>query len=402
MSQSTEELDEGETLGEEDTCPSQLSTESDDSFIEKEDQTGRKQIKLISTDAKYYREKYGDPPRGSSANSPNFSKSAAGKLVRTNCISGPLYREVEAAAKGLTSLRSTNPAMRSRNWHVVWNNPQKFKPSAKVLEGAILSIPDSTYVVIGKEKGEEGTPHFQTTIVLKNPIGFSGMKKKLAHLDNPHIEECIDVFASIKYCKKDGDFVESGTEPISNKKKGSNEQERWATILAAAREGREEEIPAKIRFAQYRAIEHARQKALEENIPAQTDVQENVWYYGNTGVGKSRKAREDWPEAYLKMCNKWWDGYRNEETVIIEDFDDEHKVLCHHLKIWSDRYKFLGEYKGGARYMRPKRVIVTSNYKPEEIWSKYQDLDPILRRFKVVLIGPERVNMVMGAQQTNL
>lgn len=115
---------------------------------------------------------------------------------------------------------------------------------------------------------------------------------------------------------------------------------------------------------------------------ADLDTLNNAWYYGASGTGKSRTARQLHPNAYLKAANKWWDGYQGEDTVIIDDLDSSHACLAHHLKIWGDHYPFLAETKGGAIKIRPTSIIITSNLSIEQMWPyDLASSEPIFRRF---------------------
>jgi hypothetical protein len=49
--------------------------------------------------------------------------------------------------------------------------------------------------------------------------------------------------------------------------------------------------------------------------------------------------------------------------------------LSHHLKIWSDKYSFTAEIKGGHVFPVYHTFVITSNYLPENIWPNSVNLD---------------------------
>lgn len=109
-----------------------------------------------------------------------------------------------------------------------------------------------------------------------------------------------------------------------------------------------------------------------------------VWYWGVPGSGKSYKARIENPLAYIKMSNKWWDQYNREDTVLIEEIEKDAKYLGHFLKCWTDRYPFRAERKGSTMFIRPKKLIITSNYSIDDIFGEDEVLAAaIKRRFTV-------------------
>lgn len=231
----------------------------------------------------------------------------------------------------------------------------------------------------GKEVGASGTPHLQGWVCYRHPRQETAVRKKLK---GAHIERAKSLFDLIEYCKKEGDYTERGDIPMNQKEKGESEKARWEQVRTLAKAGKLDDIDADVYIRYYGTLKKI--AGDHEKPPEPLDHLTNYWYWGPSGTGKSYKARTENPGAYIKLNNKWWDGYRGEETVIIEDLDIYDKALGGDIKRWADHYHFPAEYKGGVKRIRPKKIIITSNYPPEGIWDDDETVGPIRRRFGVV------------------
>jgi len=95
-------------------------------------------------------------------------------------------------------------------------------------------------------------------------------------------------------------------------------------------------------------------------------------YWGVTGSGKSRRA---WAEAGFDAYpkdprSKFWDGYRNHDHVVIDEFRGG--IDISHVLRWFDRYPVLVEVKGSSTALCASKIWITSNLHPRD-W--YPDLD---------------------------
>lgn len=246
-------------------------------------------------------------------------------------------------------------------------------------KAAILAEPKFSYVIVGEELAPTtGTPHLQGYAELFKKSQYGPFAKKY-HMT------CLKCDASaahnIEYCKKDGIFEERGKLKEGPEAGGKAEQQRWEDARIAAKEGRLDDLPADIYFRYYRTAK----EIAKDHMADVPDVEiDNYWFYGPPGVGKSRKAREmAGTDFYPKLYNKWWDGYQGQQWVILDDYELDGKMLGHHMKLWADRYAFNAETKGGMLRIRPKHIIVTSNYAPEAIFEDSELLEAIKRRFKI-------------------
>ena len=102
-----------------------------------------------------------------------------------------------------------------------------------------------------------------------------------------------------------------GTRPIKNTKTD------WQIIWDLAVANKLDEIPPQIRLTHYHKLKSIAKDHIV--LPPPSPVTKGVWIYGNSGIGKSRSARLAYPDYYPKLCNKWWDGYTGQKTVIMDD-----------------------------------------------------------------------------------
>lgn len=109
---------------------------------------------------------------------------------------------------------------------------------------------------------------------------------------------------------------------------------------------------------------------------------------GEGGLGKSKELYQiasSEPFYEKTPTTKWWDGYKGENTVVINDYRGS--FLIEDFIRLLDRYQYQGEVKGGAINIRAKRFIITSNLEPEKWYPNvdYNTLIGVLRRISTLI-----------------
>lgn len=74
------------------------------------------------------------------------------------------------------------------------------------------------------------------------------------------------------------------------------------------------------------------------------------------------------PDAYVKMgTNKWWDGYEQQECVIVDDYRRDLCTFAELLRLF-DRYPMRVECKGASVEFYSKVIIITTPKAPADTW----------------------------------
>lgn len=219
--------------------------------------------------------------------------------------------------------------------------------------------------IVGREIGQNGTPHLQGYLQLAERKRMSQLKS-LPGLHRAHLEVAKgSPQANQEYCSKEDENPIKIGNLLSRSQGARTDLEALHESLRGCQPLRQILNDHFNSFVRYqRGITAARylyaKKRDWESIV--------ICYWGRTGSGKTRAVMENLPSqeaVYIHPGGPWFDGYDGQEIVLFDDFGGSEFKLTYLLKL-LDRYPMQVPIKGGFVQWAPKEIYITSNRAPKD------------------------------------
>lgn len=185
------------------------------------------------------------------------------------------------------------------------------------------------YMIAQKERGEQGTEHYQGYVRFKAPRTLGGAKNAIhrgAHLEVPRGTE----EDNRNYCSKDDTSI-PGTRFEAGTYNGEFGHRGRRTDLKALADAIKAGLPlAQVAreqtetFIKYHAgAERLAALLSAEKIPPQREIHTTI-LWGPTGTGKSHRVRSTFPDAFIvRQGRDPFSSYSGQDVVVFEEFDAE-------------------------------------------------------------------------------
>lgn len=285
--------------------------------------------------------------------------------------------------KGSLHDSKTVHSAKVRSWFFTWNNyTEESENWLKTLYTTNLA----KAILYGREVGSEnGTPHLQGVVTLKNPQRLSWLRKQLASSGfagnvQPNWSPTKFERAAELYCQKEGDVVTYGDNEAKPGQRTDLEQ--GCRSLVEHRDLQRFKLEFPTLWVKYpRGFSTLlEQKPRDRNEPPYVE-----WIYGPTATGKTRSVYERhevlWPS---NGTLQWFDGYQGQEVVLFDDFRGHHCSFTLLLR-YLDRYPLKVPIKGGYVEWVPKKIYITSCKHPKDCYQKEpEDIEQLLRRITTI------------------
>jgi len=256
----------------------------------------------------------------------------------------------------------------SRNW--CWTA----FPMDGVYAHPRMGDPNLSYVVWGDELTEDLKPHHQGYSEYDIPMRFTTLKNLYPQL---HLEpRGGSQKQAIDYCKKDGHVTEQGTPKQQGKRSDIHDVCELLDEKVPLNEIARNHPSA---FVKHAKGFHAYKFATQVDRVSKPYVE---WRWGTTGTGKTKGAIDKHPESfYIKDGTQWWDGYEQQDAIIIDDFDG--RWPFRDLLRLLDWNPYQGQTKGGYVKINSPHIYITCEFEPSTYWGG-NALAQVLRRIDKV------------------
>lgn len=279
------------------------------------------------------------------------------------------------------SVSRNNP---SRRWCFTLNNP------SLDFSLGFENMPNLRYAIAQLESGELETPHYQGYMEFTQGQRLSALKKIYP---TAHFEIAKGTRDQARdYCRKPETQLSPPIEYGNWTAGGQGQRMDIATSVLGVKRGLTDlelaETDPTTWIKYYKGLREYRTMLL----PPRDHIMEVEVYWGPTGTGKTLRAKEENPNAYFLPKGKWWDGYQQEDCVIIDEFYGW--LPFDYLLRLLDRYPMRVEFKGGFHQFNSKKIVITSNKPPEDWYTDEKThvyMPALLRRItKVIYMGGDQ------------
>lgn len=271
---------------------------------------------------------------------------------------------------------------RARTWLFTYFLPNQDEYDESKLQTFVPDNARIRYAVWQLERAPETQRlHLQGYVELTCPVRLGGVKtlfgESTLHLESRRGSR----EQAIEYCSKDLSRV-AGPWYYGSCARAQGQRNDLLNIADRIKSGADVFNIAEAYPSQYiryrRGIEALISLQSEKSIPVWRDVAVLV-YYGDAGTGKTRMAIEESKDDFFILDQGdrvWFDGYRGQTSLIIDDFYGWIKYGT--LLRMLDGHPYRAEVKGGFVRAAWTRVVLTSNRHPRDWYS--QGLTPALER----------------------
>ncbi len=224
------------------------------------------------------------------------------------------------------------------------------------------------YIIFQKERGENGTVHYQGYVELKKRQRFTRMHYLFL---NAHIESRRgNQKQAIAYCSKEDTRCDGPWE--NGIKKTPGKRSDLTDFVVSIRRG--DTINQIIddhgtNLARYTKFYGMVKGAIKPQMRMDLRVE---LHWGAPGMGKTRYAYEKYPDIFPVPIgtNLWFDNYDGQKQILIDDFTGNMKL--DHLLQMLDIYRVQIPVKGGYCWLRATTIIITSNVNYTD-WYNFKD-----------------------------